>query len=237
MEEERFLREEESVAVSESESGREKTKKPQEKKQAKRLFGARWSSLFLVCYIAAFLGWCVENIFRTVSIGVFDSRHQLLPFLAAYGFGIFMMYLVFGTPTEMRFFKKKILPERTARNHVLRGVVYCALLFSLILFGEMGVGLLFEALFGVKAWNYTNIPWHITQYTSIPTTAAFTAGIFLLMQFAFPRALRLLDKIPDKAAFVLALVSGVLIAADYCVMIGTMLVRGYFPNYWAIRFW
>lgn len=207
-----------------------------ERGEAKRLFGARWTSLLLVCYIAAFLGWCVENIFRAVSIGVFDSRHQLLPFLGAYGFGIFVMYLVFGTPTEMRFFKKKILPERTARNHILRGVVYCTLLFSLILFGEMGVGLLFEYAFGVRAWNYTNIPLHITQYTSIPTTAAFTAGIFLLMQFAFPRALRLLDKIPDKTAFVLALVFGVLIAADYCIMIGTMLVKGYFPDYWAIRF-
>ena len=29
---------------------------------------------------------------------------------------------------------------------------------------------------------------------------------------------------------------GVLIAADYCIMIGGMLVTGHFPDYWSIRF-
>ena len=32
------------------------------------------------------------------------------------------------------------------------------------------------------------------------------------------------------------LIFGVLIAADYCIMIGGMLVTGHFPNYWSIRF-
>ena len=113
------------------------------KKPAKRIFGVRASTLFLICYIAAFLGWWVENLFRTFTAGVFDSRHQLLPFLGAYGFGIFVMFFVFGTPSEMRIFKKRILPERTAKNHILRSVVYCAVMFCLILFGEMGMGLLF----------------------------------------------------------------------------------------------
>ena len=190
---------------------------------------------FLICYLAAFLGWWVENIFRLVSAGVFDSRHQLLPFLGAYGFGIFVMFFVFGTPSEMRLLKKRILPARTKKNHVLRGVIYCALLFSLILFGEMGMGLLFEKAFGVKAWNYTSIPLHITQYTSIPTTAAFTAGIFLLMQFVFPRAVKLIDRIPDRTAFLLALVLGVLIAADWLIMIVSGLVNGSFPEYWSFK--
>ena len=206
------------------------------KKPAKRIFGVRASTLFLICYIAAFLGWWVENLFRTFTAGVFDSRHQLLPFLGAYGFGIFVMFFVFGTPSEMRIFQKRILPERTAKNHILRSVVYCAVMFCLILFGEMGMGLLFEKVFGVKAWNYTNIPLHITQYTSLPTTIAFTAGIFLLMQFAFPHAVKLIDKIPDKTAFILALVLGILIAADWLLMIISGLINGKFPDYWAIKF-
>ena len=202
---------------------------------ARQIFGVRAGTLFLICYLAAFLGWWVENIFRLVSAGVFDSRHQLLPFLGAYGFGIFVMFFVFGTPSEMRLLKKRILPARTKKNHVLRGVIYCALLFSLILFGEMGMGLLFEKAFGVKAWNYTSIPLHITQYTSIPTTAAFTAGIFLLMQFVFPRVVKLIDRIPDRTAFLLALVLGVLIAADWLIMIVSGLVNGSFPEYWSFK--
>ena len=115
----------------------------------KRLFGVRVTSLLLVAYIASFCGWCVENVFRMLAIGVLDSRHQILPFLAAYGFGIFVLFFVFGTPTEMRIFKKRILPENTKRNHALRVVVYYALVFVLILFGEMSVGLLFDKCFGV----------------------------------------------------------------------------------------
>lgn len=99
----------------------------------------------------------------------------------------------------------------------------------------MGMGLLFEKVFGVKAWNYTSIPLHITQYTSIPTTAAFTAGIFLLMQFVFPRVVKLIDRIPDRTAFLLALVLGVLIASDWLIMIVSGLVNGSFPEYWSFK--
>ena len=90
----------------------------------KRLFGVRVTSLLLVAYIASFCGWCVENVFRMLAIGVLDSRHQILPFLAAYGFGIFVLFFVFGTPTEMRIFKKRILPENTKRNHALLSLIH-----------------------------------------------------------------------------------------------------------------
>ena len=202
----------------------------------KRLFGVRVTSLLLVAYIASFCGWCVENVFRMLAIGVLDSRHQILPFLAAYGFGIFVLFFVFGTPTEMRIFKKRILPENTKGNHALRVVVYYALVFVLILFGEMSVGLLFDKCFGVQAWDYRNIPLHITRYTSIPTTFGFTTGITLLMHFVFRPVVAFFERLPRKLCFWLALIFGVLIAADYCIMIGGMLVTGHFPNYWSIRF-
>ncbi|MFQ7078395.1 MAG: putative ABC transporter permease [Christensenellaceae bacterium] len=171
-----------------------------------------------------------------LAIGVLDSRHQILPFLAAYGFGIFVLFFVFGTPTEMRIFKKRILPENTKRNHALRVVVYYALVFVLILFGEMSVGLLFDKCFGVQAWDYRNIPLHITRYTSIPTTFGFTTGITLLMHFVFRPVVAFFERLPRKLCFWLALIFGVLIAADYCIMIGGMLVTGHFPDYWSIRF-
>ncbi len=226
-----------------SSAGENKKKKAREKRaktkspEGKKLYGVRVSSLLLVCYIASFLGWWVENIFRIFSIGVFNDRHQILPFLAAYGFGIFVLYFVFGTPSEMRVFKKRILPENTRRNRILRVVIYYALVFVLILFGEMGVGLLFETLLGIRAWNYTNIPLHITRYTSIPTTFGFTTGITLLMQFVFRPFVRRVERIPQKTAFRLALVFGILIAADWLIMLGTGLFTNSLPNYWEIVFW
>ena len=114
--------------------------------------------------------------------------------------------------------------------------MYYALVFVLILFGEMSVGLLFDKCFGVQAWDYRNIPLHITRYTSIPTTFGFTTGITLLMHFVFRPVVAFFERLPRKLCFWLALIFGVLIAADYCIMIGGMLVTGHFPDYWSIRF-
>ena len=208
-----------------------------EPKEAKRIFGTRVSSLLIICYIAAFCGWLVENLFRLISNGIFDSRHQLLPFLAAYGFGIFVLFFVFGTPTEMRIFKKRILPKPRKWCHALLLLIYYVSVYVLIFFGEMGCGLLFEKVFGIRAWNYENIPTHVTRYTSLITTFGFTTGITLLMHFIFRPALRFFESIPQKVSFYIALILGILIAADWCVMIGSAVVYGHFPDYWSIRFW
>lgn len=208
-----------------------------EPKEAKRIFGTRVSSLLIICYIASFCGWLVENLFRLISNGIFDSRHQLLPFLAAYGFGIFVLFFVFGTPTEMRIFKKRILPKPGKWCHALRFLIYYVSVYVLIFFGEMGCGLLFEKVFGIRAWNYENIPTHVTRYTSLITTFGFATGITLLMHFVFRPALRFFESIPQKVSFYIALILGILIAADWCIMIGSAVVYGHFPDYWSVRFW
>lgn len=214
-----------------------KDENPEEGKgKAKRLFGARVTSLLLLCYMASFLGWIVENTFRAISIGVLDSRHQILPFLLAYGLGIFILFFVLGTPQEMRFFKKRILAENTKRNRIIRECIYFVCVFVLILFGEMGVGLFFEKCFGIVLWHYAHTPLTITKYTSIPTALGFTIGVFLLMRFVFPHALRLMDRIPDKAALIAVISIGLLLLADYCAMIGVMIKKGHAPEYWRIRF-
>ena len=93
-------------------------------KKNKQIFGVEITTLLIICYIGAFLGFLVENLFRLIRIGVFDDRHQLLPFLCAYGIGVFVLFVVFGTPTNMRFFKHKILPKDTKINKALRVLLY-----------------------------------------------------------------------------------------------------------------
>lgn len=230
--------EEPAVAVGSPPGGADPVRANAEKRdfgKQRSVFGVRVSSLLLNCYLASFLGWCVENAFRGISIGVLDDRHQLLPFLGAYGFGMFVLFAAFGTPSAMRFFGVRILPDETKKNRVLRSFVYCAVVFAIILLGEMGVGLAFEKLFGIQAWNYTNIPLHVTRYTSIPTTAGFTAMIYTVMEFIFPRLTDLFDKIPEKIAVRIAVVLGAMIAADYLVMLISGAVTGSFPSYWRIE--
>ena len=205
-------------------------------KTAKTIFGVRLSTLLILSYAAAFLGWWVENLFRLIAAGVFDSRHQLLPFIPVYGAGFFAIYALLGTPSEMRIAGKRVLPGTGRKKGAFRGALYAATLFSLILISEMATGLFFEKAFGIKGWNYTSIPLHITRYTSVPTAAAFTAGIFLLMRFAFFPAVRLVDRIPDVPAAVVAAAGGILLAADWLVMLSVAAATGKFPQYWSFRF-
>lgn len=205
-------------------------------KTAKTVFGVRLSTLLILSYAAAFLGWWVENLFRLIAAGVFDSRHQLLPFIPVYAAGFFAIYALLGTPSGMRIGGKRVLPGTGRKRGALRGALYAATLFSLILISEMATGLFFEKAFGIKGWNYTSIPLHITRYTSVPTAAAFTAGIFLLMRFAFFSAVRLVDRIPDAPAAATAAAGGILLAADWLVMLSVAAATGKFPQYWSFRF-
>lgn len=205
-------------------------------KTAKTVFGVRLSTLLILSYAAAFLGWWVENLFRLIAAGVFDSRHQLLPFIPVYGAGFLAIYALLGTPSEMRIAGKRVLPGTGRKKGALRGALYAATLFSLILISEMATGLFFEKAFGIKGWNYTSIPLHITRYTSVPTAAAFTAGIFLLMRFAFFPAVRLVDRIPDAPAAAVTVAGGILLFADWLVMLSVAAATGKFPQYWSFRF-
>ena len=205
-------------------------------KRAKTVFGVRLSTLLILSYAAAFLGWWVENLFRLIAAGVFDSRHQLLPFIPVYGAGFFAIYALLGTPSGMRIGGKPVFPGTGRKKGALRGALYAATLFLLILISEMATGLFFEKAFGIKGWNYTSIPLHITRYTSVPTAAAFTAGIFLLMRFAFFPAVRLVDRIPDAPAAATAAAGGILLAADWLVMLSVAAATGKFPQYWSFRF-
>lgn len=209
---------------------------PRGSKTAKTVFGVRLSTLSILSYAAAFLGWWVENLFRLIAAGVFDSRHQLLPFIPVYGAGFFAIYALLGTPSGMRIGGKPVFPGTGRKRGAFRGALYAATLFLLILISEMATGLFFEKAFGIKGWNYTSIPLHITRYTSVPTAAAFTAGIFLLMRFAFFPAVRLVDRIPDAPAAATAAAGGILLAADWLVMLSVAAATGKFPQYWSFRF-
>lgn len=200
------------------------------------LFGVRVSTLLFIACCGALIGFLSENIQRLIVYHTIDSRHQLLPFLAAYGFGIFVLFFVFGIPTQMRLFGLKILKKDSAKNKILRVAIYFAVVFGTVLVGEMSVGLLFEALFGIKAWDLSQFPLAVTQYTSVTTSLMYAAALTLLMQFVFPLGVKLFDKIPAKPALVISATLTALILADFLIMVITPVFTGNFPEYWQIVF-
>lgn len=190
--------------------------------------------LLFTSVIAAFAGYLIETVTRAVSQGIIDDRHQYLPFLGAYGFAVLVMYAVFDRPSDMRFFRIKIFPRETKHAVYQRVAVYYATMFFIVTFGELLVGFLFERL-GQKAWDYTDIPLHITQYTSIPTSLAFAAAAVVFMQFVFSWLVTLCKKIPKKVLTPLTVVLFALIVADWLQMILRLAVTGALPDFWAIH--
>lgn len=202
----------------------------------KERFEIRAEGLIFVCAVASLLGWVTENIFRAIATGGIDDRGQILPFIAAYGFGVALLYALFGIPLEMRFLRWRILPEERAKNRVWRGVIYALTLFGLILISELAVGFFFERVFGVRGWNYSNIPLHITRYTSIPTTAGFTLGVFLFMQFLLPWLARCFERIPRRLGRWIAWSLFALVTADFLWMIVVAARTNALPSYWELTF-
>lgn len=206
------------------------------KKREARIFDYSLWHLLLACVAASGLGFWVENLFRLATKGILDSRHQFFPFLFAYGLAIFVLYAIFGTPQRMRFFGVRLFAAQTKANAARRALVYFLLLFFSIFFGEMGFGLLCERVSGVHFWDYSDIPLHVTRYTSVPTCLLFSAGILLLMRFVFEPLMRQLSRIPLSAARPISIVLCTLIFADFLVMSVCLYAFKMLPEYWSIRF-
>lgn len=202
-----------------------------------KIFNYRLVPLFLMCIIMSFVGFVVENLFRLFRGGVINSRRQFLPFLFAYGIAIFALYVLVGTPREMRFFKWKLFKKDSKLSSAAKYTLYWLILFAGVFFGEVLFGTFVEAVSGVVLWDYTGIPLRFTKYTSIPTALGLSVGVMLLMRFVFEPLMRLLERIPDKVALGIDIGLGIPIVLDWLVMLVLMLGFGISKNWWAIQIW
>ncbi len=138
-------------------------------------------ALCMIITIISFLGFAVENIWLAITKGFIDNRNMCLPFLIGYGLAIVAIYLMFGTPAELIFFGKK-LPVKSA---FVRTLIYFLAVMVCVSVGEILLGTLVEKTCHLYWWDYTRLPLHITRYTSIPTSIAFSLLITTFMQLFF----------------------------------------------------
>lgn len=220
--------------------GRKRVKNNDLSESAPLICGVNLYALLLLSCAVAFSGFVIENLFRLVSIGVIDDRHRLFPFLFEYGLGIFLIFTVFGTPKSSRLFKKQATLYQSQKQRrtksFLSMFVYFAVLFVSIQIAEISVGLFVEKTLGIKGWNFSNIPLHITRYTSIPTAFAYSTGITLFMEFFFEKLIDLFCKIPPRVLKNLTTVLLIMITADFLVMLRHGALFGKYPSYWRIKF-
>lgn len=147
-------------------------------------------ALILIIVLVSFLGFIVENVFISFFSGKLDNRNMILPFLLGYGLSILALFKLFGTPNNPLFFGKQIIFSST----YLSTAYYFVVTFLCVSIGELILGHLVEWMCDIQWWNYTSIPWHITRYTSVPTSTVFSILITIFMKYIFNNLLNSFSK-------------------------------------------
>ncbi len=138
-------------------------------------------ALCLIITIVSFLGFVVENVWLSITKGFIDNRNMTLPFLLGYGIAIVLIYILFGTPGQL-----KILGFDTGiKSTFAQTVIYYFAVIVCVSVGEIALGTFVEKTCGIIWWDYTRLPMHITRYTSVPTSMAFSMGITVFMRRFF----------------------------------------------------
>lgn len=202
------------------------------------ILGVEFVYLFLIGIVFAFIGWVAENTAKFCISGVIDSRFHILPFISPYLLVSFAFHIALGSPDDLVFFGKRVFKERTRKTVILSNVIAWLTITFFVLVGELAVGNMWDAFFGVELWNYSKHPLHITQYTSILSFGGFGLGAYLIFKFLYRPLLNLArKKVNYTAAKWIVGILGTLIILDTVRMMLSIIILGEAPNFWRIDLW
>ena len=186
--------------------------------------------LGMMMALISFLGFVVENLWLAITKGYINNRNMNAPFLLGYGMLVLVIYFLFGTPEKMNLPKNLRGRYGKSKNYVM--YFLCAMLFVCV--GEIILGVAVERLCGIEYWNYSAIPLHITKYTSIPTSVAFSLLITLFMGRCFEPMLNFISRMDYKLMKVLSIILMVIMLSDYIVSFAMMIKKKDFYLRWKI---
>ena len=225
-------------------SVKEKTIQIEEKKcdtgvkKPRTLFGVELVYLGFVGIIIAGIGYLAENAARIVAFGIIDSRFHILPFISPYALVMFLVHVLLCDCDDLRVFGKHVFKRKTAKTKLYSNIVSYLLICAFVFFGELGVGNLWDAFFGVELWDYTELPLSVTQYAGLIPTLGYGTGAFLIFKFLYKPLLSFLRKKLDfKIAKIIVLTLGSLIILDTVRMMCMIIFFGEAPMYWSIKLW
>ena len=121
------------------------------------------------------------------------------------------------------------------RDKILARIYYFTVVFLFVFFGEIVVGSIFEQVSGISLWDYSGIPLHVTKYTSIPTCAAMSLGVAVIMGNFFEGLMKKIQRIPYRTTVQLDYVLGTLILVDWLIMMVSINVFKKAPAYWSLQ--
>lgn len=187
-------------------------------------------ALGIMVAIVSFLGFVVENVWLAMTKGYINNRNMNAPFLLGYGLLIVAFYFVLGTPNQMSlpgWLQKKL---RARGRYILYFV--CAMLAVCV--GEIVLGEVVELLCGIEYWNYENLPFHITKYTSLPTSAAFATIITFFMGVCFEPLMAFILQMDSRWMKVVSVVLMVVMGVDFLASFRIMFKRKDYYLKWKV---
>lgn len=156
-------------------------------------------------YIFSFIGWCAEVAYAAVVTKKFVNRGFLLgPFCPIYGFGVGLIYLL-SVP-----FSKNLLVLWVGSVLVTSGI-------------ELITGFAMDKLFHNKWWDYSDFPLNIGGYICVPFSLLWGFACVAVVKLVFPITDKLIDMIPYSVGILLAILLGIILAADAVLSILTAL--------------
>lgn len=197
------------------------------------ILGVEFVYLYLFGIGVAFFGWIIENAFKLIVSGGFDSRFHILPFISPYLLIPFAFHIALGSPNDLTVFGKKIFKEHTKKSVILSNITSYLLICTFVFLGELAVGNMWDILFDVQLWNYNKHPFNFTQYTSPLSTFGFGTVAYIIFKFVYTPVLNFLrKKVNYNTAKWICLTLGVLIVLDTVRMMLSIVIMGEAPNFW-----
>lgn len=150
-------------------------------------------------YFYCFFGWCFESTYVSIKSKRFVNRGFMRgPFLPLYGSGAIMMLLV----------------SKPFQEHIV--LVYIAGCIGATVL-EYVTGVVMEALFKVRYWDYSNQPFNFQGHICLGSSLAWGFLTIAMTEFIHKPVERLVLSIPSGILTPVTLVLTALICADFAL--------------------
>lgn len=169
------------------------------------------AALCMIMAVVSLLGFIVENVWLAITKGYIDNRNMYFPFLVGYGMAILAIYFMFGTPGELTLFGR----QTKFSKRVTKKLVYFLLVMLCVSLGEIILGKIVEHTCHIYWWDYSNVPMHITRYTSIPTSILFSTLIVVFMEYIFTPLYNYFLSWSSRTLYIVAGVLMVIMLGDF----------------------
>ena len=160
------------------------------------IFNIKLIHIFYNFFLYAFLGWIYESIYVSVKKKNFVNRGFLSgPIIPLYGLGATLVYIVFWQYREQYLLV------------FLGGMILATLL-------EYITSLMMELIFHAKLWEYSDIKYNFQGRICLRASLFWGLLSLIMIVFIQPKAIKLLELIPEKQGIYLSYIIGVVFLTD-----------------------